>query len=114
MKIVSRWVWTLTALASVWVANPAFAQTTGMRPDDWHGGWGWGWGHMVFGSLMMLLFWGAVVLAIVFVVRWLGMAAHRPEPPASENRALAILEERFARGEIDVKEFEERKRMLSS
>jgi putative membrane protein len=114
MKIRSRWLWIATALVGVLVAASAFAQTTGMRPDDWRGGWGWGWGHMVFGSLMMLLFWGAVVLAIVFVVRWLGMAGHRPETPAPENRALAILEERFARGEIDVNEFEERKRRLSN
>jgi len=93
-------------------ATPAYAQSTGMRPDAWHGGWGWG--HMMFGSLMMILFFGAIVLAVVFAARWLGGTAHRPEPPSSESRALAILEERFARGEIEKDEFEERKRSLSS
>jgi putative membrane protein len=32
---------------------------------------------------------------------------------AQGNRALEILEERFARGEIDKEEFEERKQLLS-
>ena len=44
---------------------PAAAQTTGDRPDYWHYGWDWGWGHMIFGSLMMILFWGGIILAIV-------------------------------------------------
>ncbi len=68
---------------------------------------------MVFGSLMMLLFWGAVVLAIVVAVRWLGGSGRTDGPPAGASSALAILEERFARGEIDAEEFEERKRRLS-
>lgn len=74
---------------------------------------GWSWGHMVFGSPMMLLFWGAVVLAIVVAVKWLGGSGRAKGPPAGANSALAILEERFARGEIDAEEFKERKRRLS-
>lgn len=111
-----RSAWTVVS-AGLWVAGaaaPAYAQSQGMRPDSWQGGWGFGYGHMIFGSLMMLLFFGAIILAVVLAVRWLGGPAHRPEPRASEGRALAILEERFARGEIDKDEFEERKRLLSS
>ena len=105
--------WASTGLVGVLASVSAHAQSPGGRPDAWHGGWGWGWGHMVFGSLMMLLFWGAVMLAIVIGVRWLGTPAHRPEPSVGESRALAILEERLARGEIDADEFEQRKRVLS-
>lgn len=94
-------------------AASAHADAPGAGASGWHGGWGWGWGHMVFGSLMMLLFWGAVVLAIVVAVKWLGGSGRADGLPAGTSSALAILEERFARGEIDAEEFEERKRRLS-
>lgn len=84
--------------------------------DNWGGGWhdGWGWGHMFFGSFMMLLFWGALVVLIVLAVRWMGGASGRggDEPPQGK-RAIEILEERYARGEIDKEEFEERKQLIS-
>lgn len=114
MRIRSVATPTLAALA-IALATPAVqAAPATARPDGWHGGWGWGWGHMVFGSLMMLLFWGAVVLAVIFAARWLGTSHQRPESPPSTRQPLAILEERLARGEIDQAEFEERKRLLSN
>lgn len=90
-------------------ATPVYAQ---MYPGYWHDGWGWG--HGIFGLLMMVLFWGGIIVVIVLAVRWLGGGAHgrRPEPP-SRDSALDILKERFARGEIEKEEFEERKRLLS-
>ena len=51
------------------------------------------------------------VAAVVLLMRWLGAGAHAATP-AGKN-ALDILEERFARGEIDKDEFEERRRVLS-
>ena len=90
---------------------PVYAQVAGEGPRFYHHGWDWGWGHMVFGGLMMLLFWGGIILLVVLGVRWLGRG---PESGSrSRNTALEILEERFARGEIDKEEFEERKRTLS-
>ena len=86
------------------------------RADSWAGDWhdGWGWGHMFFGSFMMLLFWGGLIILIVLAVRWIGSSPGRGgDGAAPENRALGILEERYARGEIDKEEFEERKRLLS-
>ena len=91
--------------------QPATAQA-----DNWGGGWhdGWGWGHMFFGSFMMLLFWGGLVILLVLAVRWIGTASPRGgDERVPENRALGLLEERFARGEIEKEEFEERKRLLS-
>ncbi len=96
-----------TFLASL----PALAQATADRPDYWH--YGWGWGHMLFGSLMMILFWGGIILLIVLVVRWLGGGSVRETPQPPRNKALDVLKERFARGEIDKEEFEERSRLLS-
>jgi putative membrane protein len=74
-----------------------------------------GWFHMFFGFLMMLLFLGILVGLIVLVVRWLGTSEHSPFRAGArqgERTALDILKERLARGEIDVAEYEERRRAL--
>jgi putative membrane protein len=74
----------------------------------WGGGWGWGW----FGLIHMVLWWFLIILGIVVLAKWLFGGAARQGSP--ERRALEILAERYARGEIDKKEFEEKKRDLSS
>ena len=79
--------------------------------------WGSGWGGSIFGMLMMLVYFGAIVLLVVFAFRWIaGLGSHRSTSYSrpSEDSALDILRERFARGEIDKAEFEERKRHLSN
>ena len=109
MNALRRLMTSAASLAPLAAAADVAAQPMG--PGGWHGGWGWG--HMVFGSFMMLLFLAAVVAAVVAVVRWTGGSSERREP-SSPSQALAILEERFARGEIDREEFEERRRTLTS
>ncbi len=76
----------------------------------WGDGWGgWGW---VFGALMMLLFWGGLVALVIFAIRgWGGRQEEKPGQPRAQD-AKAILEERFARGEISKEEFEERAAVL--
>jgi putative membrane protein len=76
--------------------------------------WDGGAFHMFFGFLMMILFLAIVVGVVVLLVRWLGGSGHpllRPTGQTS-HAALDILKERLAKGEIDVAEFEERKRAL--
>ncbi|MBI2854243.1 MAG: SHOCT domain-containing protein [Chloroflexi bacterium] len=72
--------------------------------------WSWGfWG--IFGMLLMILFWAAVIAGIVLLVRWLiqpGRGVGTGEPSAIE-----ILKKRYARGEIGKEEFEEKKRDLT-
>lgn len=95
-------------------ATPGLAQGYGVREGFWHPMSGWGWGHMMFGGIMMLLFWAAIIVLVVLLVRWLtGPHAHGQDAPPKRSSALQILEERFARGEIDKEEFEERRRLLS-
>lgn len=65
-----------------------------------------GWGGL--GLLWMALFWVGIALLVVWTVRQFGGGSSE----RSERRPLEILEERFARGEIDRDEFEERKRVL--
>ncbi len=76
-----------------------------------HGMWGGGLG-MVGGALMMLLFWGGIIALIFFAVRAFSGRAESGGGDAGKTDALAILRDRFARGEIDVDEFEARKRAL--
>ena len=72
----------------------------------WDGGWGLGM------MLMMLLFLALIVVGIVFVVRVL-LRRRADGPRSGSNRALDILDERFARGELDRDEYEERRRTLT-
>jgi putative membrane protein len=62
-----------------------------------------GWGHMLFGGLMMVLFWGAVIALAVFLVRGLTRGRGEKGDGVSQPRptALDLLQERYARGEID-------------
>ena len=68
------------------------------------GGMGWGMG---FGGLFMLLFWGAIIVGAIALVRWM------LDQSKGGKSALQILQERYARGEIDKAEFDERKRNLA-
>lgn len=60
-----------------------------------------------FGWTMMILFWLAVIVLIIWAIRSLTTkpSPRRPTP-------LEVLERRFAAGEIDREDFEERKRLL--
>jgi putative membrane protein len=74
-------------------------------------GWGAGWGF--FGVLHMLLWWVLIILGIVVLVRWL-MAGTSRGAAKSGDRALEVLRERYARGEIDDDALETRKRDLAA
>ena len=78
------------------------------------------WGNeggygMFFGPLFMILILAATIAAIVFLVRWLS-GAQQGFGPASltppVQTPLDILKERFAKGEINKEEFDERRRVL--
>ena len=71
------------------------------------GGYGWGGGGG-FGIIGMLLWWVLIVLGIVLIAKWIfggGWGGGR----TAGDRALEILKERYARGEIDKNEFEQKK-----
>ena len=102
----------LIAAIAALAALPALAQADAGRFGDWHDGWGWG--GMMFGGFMMIAFWGVIIVLIVLAVRWLGSSSAQGRADSTSGKAaLDILAERFARGEIDKAEFEERKRSLS-
>jgi putative membrane protein len=103
------------ALRTMFLAGMVLWPTAGAAQDRLEWGWGmhpmwWMWsaGGMVM-MLMMLVFWALVIAAIVVGIRWITRAGRG----VGGDRALAILRERYARGEIDREEFEARKRDLS-
>jgi putative membrane protein len=101
----------LILLTEALIPAPALAQE---RPWEcgWsmHPGW-WMWsaGGVVM-MLMMLALWGVVIAGIVLGIRWLARQGRQEQP----DRALDILRERYARGEIDKEAFEARRRDLST
>ncbi len=98
-------------LSMLGLAPTAWAQQQGgpyYGPHMWSDGWG-----MFLGPLMMIVFIAAIVVVVVLVVRWLGGSGHggAPYPPPGKT-PLDILKKRFAHGEIDKDELEERRRAL--
>ena len=71
------------------------------------GGWMWGSG-MWLGGLAMFLFWGALIVGAVLVVRLLGGV------PGREVRTspLDILKRRYASGEITREQYEQMRKDL--
>ena len=70
---------------------------------------------MIFGPLLMILMLGGVIAVVVLLVRWLGgpgLGTASPYHTPPGRTPLDILKERFARGEINKDEFEERRRVL--
>lgn len=75
------------------------------------GGWGYGWS--ILGMTHMVLWWILLILGIVVLAKWLFGGGFSSGGRAARGRALEILEERYARGEIQREEFEAKKRDLN-
>lgn len=77
-------------------------------------GWdpgGWGAGEWLAMTLMMVVFWGALIALVVSLVRSFRRDQETGTTPALTH-ADDVLAERFARGEIDEDEFIRRRELL--
>lgn len=102
----------LTALAAIAATSTALAQSG--QSGTWnHPGMMWGGGWFM-GPLMMILFLLLVIAVVAFAVRSVSGSVGDTDRASRRPSASAktILEERFARGEIDEEEFRKRKKAL--
>jgi len=88
---------------SDWIANLVpLADTWGMHGDI---GTGW-WILMMLG---MVLFWGAIILGVVWLVR----GGLTPDRGSRAETALEVLDRRLADGSISPEEYAERRKILT-
>jgi putative membrane protein len=75
---------------------------------------GYGYGHGFIGTILLAIVVAAVVIGIIVLIRGTS-AGHRPHGGGtSTDEAMDILRSRYAKGEIDKEEFEERKKALQA
>ncbi len=75
--------------------------------------WGDAWGGGFMFGPWHLLWWALLIVGIVAIVRWLLAGRREGDGMGDGSRALAILKERYARGEIDKAEFDAKRRDLA-
>ena len=76
---------------------------------DWGTGWG---GGMFFGPVFMIALLVLAIVLIVALVRWFSGAGEMPRD--GSRTARQILDERFAKGEIDREDYDARRKALGS
>ena len=72
-----------------------------------YGGWGYGMMGGFGGGLLMIVFWALLIALVVWIVKEI-FDRHSN----SDSKALDILKERYAKGEINKEEFESKKKDL--
>ncbi len=68
-----------------------------------------GWWGMGPGPLFMVIFWGVVIVGIVAIVRLLAVESTQ-DRRSHDKTPLEIVQERYARGEIDKAEFDQKRK----
>jgi putative membrane protein len=110
-----RWRWRSVSAALAGLVTGASAPGVAWAQErGWEWGWGmhpmpWMWGAWgLVAMVMMFVFWGLVIVGVVLAIRWLVAQGGG----SRSDRALDILRERYARGEINKDEFEAKQRDL--
>ena len=85
----------------------------------WGYGYGFDWLSMILMSVAMVLWIALLVVLVWAVIRWLERRTTTPASPVtsappSSPSALEILNQRYARGEIDTVTFEQMRERLTT
>jgi putative membrane protein len=86
--------------------------------SDRYGGYGMGPGMMGgyggwFMGIVNIVFWVAVIIGVVYLIKFISSSSKQsPHETKKGDSALDILKERYAKGEINREEFEEKKKIL--
>ncbi len=71
------------------------------------GGIGW------IGMILSIIFFIAIIVGVILLVVWIvKRMTHSPIEPKSDMKALEVLKERYAKGEINKEQYEEIKKDL--
>jgi len=81
--------------------------------DMMWGGSQWGGFGMIVGPIFMILIVVGIVAGIIYLLGLSGATGPGSKSHAAHDRALSVLRERYATGEIDSTEFTERKKLLA-
>ena len=103
LRKVLMWSLSILTLSNLYLISPALAQSG--RYSGWHmgrwmmGGWGTGW----FGMIFMIIFWGLIIVGLVLLIRWLipNTISRASSDVSIGSKAMNILKERYAKGEIN-------------
>jgi putative membrane protein len=114
LRKVLMWSLSILTLSNLYLISPALAQSG--RYSGWHmgrwmmGGWGTGW----FGMIFMIIFWGLIIFGLVALIRWLiqNTSSKGHSGIGTGSKAMDILKERFAKGEISRNDFDSMKKNL--
>ena len=105
----SRYKLFAAATALVALAVPAQAQPYGPGMMGWGGGYGYGPVHLIVWAVILI----GIVAGIVWLVRSLSGRGVAGQEPARRSPGLDVLEERYARGEINRDEYLQKKKDIT-
>jgi putative membrane protein len=72
----------------------------------------WGYGSWFMG-IINIIFWIAVIIGIIYLIKFISSSSKQNiQETKRQDNALDILKERYAKGEINREEFEEKKKVL--
>ncbi|MDE2173131.1 MAG: SHOCT domain-containing protein [Patescibacteria group bacterium] len=91
----------MSTMMGGWTSPFSNNSTNNMMGFGTFGGFGW---------IVMILWWVLIIAGIVALTKWIAGRSH--DMHHTEKSALDVLKERYAKGEIDKKEFEEKRRDL--
>jgi len=85
------------------------------RYEDWGYGQMMGYGGFGFGWIFTLIFWALIIWAIIAFVKYISEKSNiKSNSNDQGDSAMKILKERYAKGEINKEEFEQKRKDIEN